>query len=51
MTRFWRDEEEIFFGVSFFTDAFNLDEKATEQQMNIRKSWLGSYKLEAEMKK
>jgi predicted metalloprotease with PDZ domain len=31
--------------------AFNLDDSATAQQVNIRKSWLGAYKLEADIKK
>lgn len=31
--------------------AFNVDDKATEQQMLIRKSWLGNYKKASEIKK
>jgi hypothetical protein len=31
--------------------AFNINDNATEQQLLIRKSWLGEYKRESEMKK
>jgi hypothetical protein len=31
--------------------AFNINDNATEQQMLIRKSWLGEYKRESEIKK